>query len=364
MAADPKLDAIVQRMIDAGEPEDNIATVIRDYTPAPTGDERHRVDTNVIGFNHDWVADKASKLPESLQYPAAFAGSLAGHVLESLSAPEAPVTMGAGKAMSAMDAAVPHAGRLIAATGRGMERTGAVLQPVGNLVAGYGALEHQPLAAGAAYVAPRAAQVTGRLMQRVGKAMAPAPEAPSMAHLDLSVPVRPSQLTPEQLGERIRFGTGTPPARVPKAPIVHAPEPVAPMPSHPPAPVAVVEASPLKQPRVAIGAEKVGRAQGLTKEQVRVQTGPVLNEKIGQASPIMPEQALGRIIDTIKALPKEGGAREAYVQAATSGKAQWQIENIRRTLEHLGLLVPLAVSPLNGEIQKRLTALMPAHQPQ
>jgi pyruvate/2-oxoacid:ferredoxin oxidoreductase beta subunit len=36
--------------------------------------------------------------------------------------------------------------------------------------------------------------------------------------------------------------------------------------------------------------------------------------------------------------------REAYVARATSGKAQWQIENIRRTLEHLGLLVPAGVA--------------------
>ena len=31
---DPRLDAIVQRMIDAGEPEENIATVIQGYAPA------------------------------------------------------------------------------------------------------------------------------------------------------------------------------------------------------------------------------------------------------------------------------------------------------------------------------------------
>lgn len=102
--------------------------------------------------------------------------------------------------------------------------------------------------------------------------------------------------------------------------------------------------SEMQQPRVDIGAERVGRANGLSTEQVRQQTAPILGEAPGQASPILPEKALQSIIDKMRSLPREGGAREAYVQAATSGKAQWQIENIRRTLEHLGLLIPAAAT--------------------
>lgn len=100
---------------------------------------------------------------------------------------------------------------------------------------------------------------------------------------------------------------------------------------------------PLKTPRVNVGAEVVGRQSGLGTQAVREATGPVLGEAPGEASPILPQQALGRIVDTIKALPP-GAEREAYVARATSGKAQWQIENIRRTLEHLGLVVPVAAS--------------------
>ena len=102
--------------------------------------------------------------------------------------------------------------------------------------------------------------------------------------------------------------------------------------------------SPLQQPRVDVGAEQVGRAQGLTKEQVRQQTSPILGEQPGEASPILPQTALGRIVDTLKAIPPGSPEREAYVARATSGKAQWQVENIRRTLEHLGLIVPAAVA--------------------
>lgn len=99
-----------------------------------------------------------------------------------------------------------------------------------------------------------------------------------------------------------------------------------------------VEASPLQTPRIQIGAQRVGRQVGLTKEEVRQQAGPVLDEVRGEASPILPIEPFRKIIDTMKAIPPS--EREAYVARATSGKAKAQIENIRRTLEHLGLLLP------------------------
>lgn len=102
--------------------------------------------------------------------------------------------------------------------------------------------------------------------------------------------------------------------------------------------------SSLQGPRLQIGAERVGKPLGMTKEEVRLQAGPRLDEALGEASPILPDVPFGKIIDTLKALPKTGGAREAYVARATSGKARWQVENIRRQLEHLGLLVPAGVA--------------------
>lgn len=113
-----------------------------------------------------------------------------------------------------------------------------------------------------------------------------------------------------------------------------------PVASHAPTP----PESPLRQPRIAEGAERVGRSAGLSKDDVRAQTGPILGETPGTASPILPENALGRIVDALKQLPPGGPEREAYVKLATSGKAQWQIENIRRTLEHLGLLLPVGAA--------------------
>lgn len=99
--------------------------------------------------------------------------------------------------------------------------------------------------------------------------------------------------------------------------------------------------SPMRQPRIRQGAERVGREAGLSKEQVRQQTGPILNEQQGEASPVLPKTVLQNIIDTMRGMsPAE---REAYVQRASSGKTMAQVENLRRTLEHLGLLVPAAV---------------------
>lgn len=97
--------------------------------------------------------------------------------------------------------------------------------------------------------------------------------------------------------------------------------------------------SPLRVPRIEEGAQKVGRAAGMTKEEVRVATGPVLGEAVGEASPILPKKALQSIIDKMKSLPV--AEREAYVRLAKDPKAMAQIENVRRTLEHLGLSVPV-----------------------
>lgn len=112
----------------------------------------------------------------------------------------------------------------------------------------------------------------------------------------------------------------------------------------------------LQGPRIRTGAERVGREAGMTKEAVRQATGPVLDEAVGEASPIVPKNVLGRMIDDLKAMPPGSPEREAYVARATSGKTKWQVENIRRTLEHLGLIVPAAVGleAMRGELLQRM----------
>jgi hypothetical protein len=108
--------------------------------------------------------------------------------------------------------------------------------------------------------------------------------------------------------------------------------------------------SPLQGPRIQIGAQRVGKGVGMTKEQVRQVAGPVLDEAQGEASPILPKQAFQNIIDTMKDMPIS--ERESYVARATSGKTKWQVENIRRTLEHLGLLLPVGAAAAMTDSQE------------
>lgn len=101
--------------------------------------------------------------------------------------------------------------------------------------------------------------------------------------------------------------------------------------------------SPLQQPRVESGAERVGRAQGLTKEQVRAQTQPILGEAQGEASHVVPENTLDTFIAKMRAMEPGSPARVDYVKAAKDPKTMAQLENLRRTLEKLGLVAPLSV---------------------
>jgi hypothetical protein len=97
----------------------------------------------------------------------------------------------------------------------------------------------------------------------------------------------------------------------------------------------------LQPERIEVGAEKLGRKVGMTKEEVRMEAGPVLNETRGTASPLLPKQAYASIAEKIKTLPR-GEARDAYVKLANSEKAMWNVEAIRRTLETQGLVLPFA----------------------
>jgi len=201
----------------------------------------------------------------------------------------------------------------------------------------------------------------------------PNPPPPIEPHLDLSRQVKAGSMSQAQIRERVDLAGAEnyqPPPQPPKPMLSGrlrmAPPPEAPLPPSAAPPIQVDTASlpeawkplaseppSLQGPRVAVGAEQVGRGAGMSKQAVRDVTAPILGEAQGAASPILPEAALTRIIDTIKALPPGGPEREAFVARATSGKTQWQVENIRRTLEHLGLIVPVAAGAgmLRGRLQ-------------
>lgn len=218
---------------------------------------------------------------------------------------------------------------------------------------------------------PRASQTIGE-----GGTGAPesAPAATGLSPADRASLVKQG-MTPEGIAKlEQQMGAATPPTAAVPSQItgtlrVAPKDPAAPL-SHPP--LQVDQASlpadwktsvpdkvghALDPARVDIGAEQAGRAAGMTKQQVRDVATPILDSAPGEASPILPEAALKRMVDSLKALPPGGPEREAYVARATSGKTQWQVENIRRTLEHLGLIVPVAATAggtLRDAIMKRL----------
>jgi hypothetical protein len=97
----------------------------------------------------------------------------------------------------------------------------------------------------------------------------------------------------------------------------------------------------LQPERIQVGAEKLGRKVGMTKEQVRMEAGPVLDEARGMASDVLPQEAINSIAEKIKTLPK-GAARDAYVKLANSHKAMVNVEIGRRFLESQGLVLPFA----------------------
>jgi hypothetical protein len=104
--------------------------------------------------------------------------------------------------------------------------------------------------------------------------------------------------------------------------------------------------------RRRLGSQVVARKLGMERGQVQSDAGTILNEALGEVSPVIPADRWKDIVTKMKSLPPE--ERVAYVAKARGVKNMAQIENLRRTLEHLGLLVPAAASGLTlRELMKK-----------
>lgn len=301
--------AIVQRMIDAGESEENIAAVIQHFkaqTPYPGVPIPGRSVPVETGAAPD--SPVLSGVKDMLQ-PLAHPQTLGDMATLALTTPQIPALGNVGTAAKAVYDSLPSAKSVLSGT---LRAAGAVMQSPYKATVG-----------GAGRLLTRA----GEALKPVAESAAPAAEAAAPA-VETATPVATGRLAN---GDTFPIGKGSRDLMAQQSSPVTGSLRMAPPEPHP-----------LTAPRVDVGAEQVGRQAGMTRQAVREVTGPVLGEAPGEASPILPEAALGRIVDTLKAMPP-GAEREAYVARATSGKAQWQIENIRRTLAHLGLIVPIAV---------------------
>ncbi len=145
-------------------------------------------------------------------------GDIAGGVGEGvgLVAPLAHAELG-----GAASAARGPVGRATSAVGRGSEALGksGIARRVQTWGAGGAVASGKIVPAAAMAVGPEILKSGGRALQKVGEVIEggkPELEVPSPAHLDRSVPVKAGSLTQEQLMERIKSGTGTPPPKPPK----------------------------------------------------------------------------------------------------------------------------------------------------
>lgn len=216
----------------------------------------------------------------------------------------------------------------------------------------------------------------GEALERSGTPAPEPPAPPTGPHLDRTVPMRPSEMTQQQIMERIKFGTGTPEpvirggnGRELKGPssgrLQMAPTERPPMTVSPESPMQAPSlaqqgadaantaarreaAKPenqailqrLTNPRVDIGAEAVGRQQGMTKQAVRDTTGPIRGEAQGAAAG-MPSDPKDRIVQRLIDMGPKGqglpeSAREAYAAAGTSDKTRLQVQAYLDALRKVG----------------------------
>lgn len=397
-----QLEQIVQRMIDAGESEDNIATVIRGFGSQPS-DKGSEFGVSAAPWRGGEVGSNLGEQPSDLNRlltPIArpqSASDMAGLLLPNF----------AGVAPALTNAAAPT----VQAIGRGVERVGRVVGPMARRVGVLDAILRGDWHGGAIAAAPSIVQGAGKVIQRTGQAMEAAPLDEAMIKLGRGTAApaaQTAQATATVAPEMAQSSTGflrtgptptpatapswsqwkveappqAPPvaaaaeasmaaglsqaerellakqginvARVEEALQAQASKPVA---SHTPT-AQPVTASPLQQPRIEVGAERVGRSAGMTKEEVRKATGPILGEAPGEASPVLPDKPFAAMLDKLHSLPKEGPARDAFVQAAKDPKTRAQLYNQLRQLRHFGMVVPAvaALPSVRSELERLMSS--------
>lgn len=179
-------------------------------------------------------------------------------------------------------------------------------------------------------------------------APAPAAEAPLLTSNGYPLPPEVEAKVRAQLTGRLQMApTGRPPITVsPESPMQPPPE------------------SPLQQPRRAVGAEVVGRDNGMTTQQVRDATGPIRGEAPGTAAG-MPSGPADRIIQKLISMgPKGQGleetTREAYAAAGNDPKTRLQVQAYLDALRKVGYAIPLAAPTL---MRGRLVSMGQEPQP-
>jgi hypothetical protein len=94
--------------------------------------------------------------------------------------------------------------------------------------------------------------------------------------------------------------------------------------------------------RKAVGSQKVARELGMERHQVQSDAGTITDEALGEVSKLIPEEPWRDIVLKMKAMPPS--ERFGYVAKSRGAKNMAQLEQLRRDLEILGLMVPIGVA--------------------
>lgn len=356
------LETIVQRMVDAGEPEENIATVIQHFKAQAPSVARPTLDPSLSRlWGKPVVPPPQSDAPVEPNLPTQLV-----HGMASLAEPHDVADMagllipgGGGAAVSRLvspivkgaakygGAAVELGTSLLPAKARGALRMLSELNPTswnspltvagreGRAVAAAQRFNAQPLAQQMEQFPAVPAPTPARTAMPPYHPQTPFHEQPLYRQMD-RLPDVPAPATTR---------SAEPPMVAPPDPVVptasHAPSPVpqsgglsaadraslvkqgfapqtiakieaqiAPAASHTPVsapPVAPVASHPLTAPRVDVGAEAVAKAEGLTKQGVRDVTGPIYGEQPGEAAPVFPESAYQRMAGKMRPMHPSPG---------------------------------------------------------
>lgn len=207
----------------------------------------------------------------------------------------------------------------------------------------------------------------GEWLERSSIEAPAAAEAPTGPHMDLSQPIQAGRLTPQQIGERIAAvkGAGGLPPMEPSAPKPMLGGRLRMAPTANP-PITVSPESPMQAPRAEVGAEVVGRQNGMSTQQVRDTTGPIRGEAPGTAAG-MPSNPKDRIVQKLIDMGPKGqglpeAEREAYAARGTSDKTRIQVQAYLDALRKVGFVIPagaampsvrdLVMQKLGGQAQE------------
>lgn len=344
------LNPVVQRMIDAGESEENIATVIQHYTAqstpyVPDSPLAHHLNEQEGGG--DW-GQRLSDAGQSLAHPQT-KGDIAGLLIPSGGAEVI------GNALRPIGQAISKYGGAatkLAGSAATALMPSSMVAPARAALNVLGELKpsewNSPLTVagreGRAHAA--VAGMVERYKPNIGGAIdggIPQGDLPQAAPVSSSATTSLSDADRALLAKKY---PGLDPAKVDQqlrtAPTDRPPITVSPE-------SAMQPDSPLQQPRAQVGAEQVGRQNGLTTQQVRDTTGPIRGEAPGAAAG-MPSRPMDRIVQKLIDMGPKGqglpeAEREAYAAAGTSDKTRVQVQAYLDALRRVGFIAPLAAAP-------------------